>query len=245
MNGFHFGAILGGLRDEWQLALQVIGPMAAMDSPTSASVMDVVGYNAAMASCNRAGRWQASLLVLESLDTIRPSEGTYNAGLTACRNAGSWHLAVCLLADVSAAGLTPDLYSFNTAISAVEAGQWALALNLFRKMGCRDLVSFNTAISVCGKAGCWREPLQLLSQLPRAMLQPDEVSYGAAVDACARQSLWQQALQTVVGLLAVRASVNTVCWNSFVSACGSSKWQLALSVLDAMCLHAAFLHMSI
>ena len=62
---------------------------------------------------------------------------------------------------------------------------------------CPDVISFNTAIGACGKAGRWCEALELLEEMPKRGLEPDAISYNAAAAACAREKVWDVALQVV------------------------------------------------
>lgn len=48
-----------------------------------------------------------------------------------------------------------------------------------------DVINYNGAINVCGRASRWREALQLLGRLPAHGLVADAASYSAAIAACA------------------------------------------------------------
>merc|ERR1711904_202411 len=95
--------------------------------------------------------------------------------------------ALSLLHQMRECGVTPDVISFNAAISACEkGGQWEQALALLDKMRKNgvtppDVISFNAAISACGKGGQWRRAVSLLDEMPKCGVTPDVISFNAAI----------------------------------------------------------------
>eukprot|EP00931_Biecheleriopsis_adriatica_P105357 TRINITY_DN79912_c0_g1_i1.p1 TRINITY_DN79912_c0_g1~~TRINITY_DN79912_c0_g1_i1.p1 ORF type:complete len:267 (-),score=54.77 TRINITY_DN79912_c0_g1_i1:32-799(-) len=51
----------------------------------------------------------------------------------------------------------------------------------FDGLPCPNSVTYNAAISACGRARQWMQAFKLLQDMKRRMLQPDVISYGAAV----------------------------------------------------------------
>eukprot|EP00439_Symbiodinium_sp_Y106_P003853 s7770_g1.t1 len=47
-----------------------------------------------------------------------------------------------------------------------------------------DLISYNTAISACGKGSAWQAALLLLGEVSDTRLELDLISYDAAMSAC-------------------------------------------------------------
>lgn len=73
-------------------------------------------------------------------------------------------MALKLFEDMGDLGLLPDIFSFNSVISACESvGQWETALNLFDEMQSRgispDIITNNILISCLGKVLAFKERL--------------------------------------------------------------------------------------
>ena len=58
-----------------------------------------------------------------------------------------------------------------------------------------DVVSYNTVMDACGKAGEYEKALELFSAMEVEGVLPDRVSFNTAMDACNRALQWQTALQ--------------------------------------------------
>jgi pentatricopeptide repeat protein len=105
-------------------------------------------YVSAMKACGHAGKWQASLRLLQELGTLQQPGGSarsafaWTAAVAACGSAGQWRQAVALLDDMAAelrASAAPfqgdPTAAYNAAITACgRAGQWAAALAVFDRI---------------------------------------------------------------------------------------------------------------
>ena len=69
-------------------------------------------------------------------------------------------------------------------------------------------ISFNSAITACGKAAQWQAAVELLWQMPSTSLTPDVISYNAAVAACTQH--WQMALEIFSQMLPAGGPVGPV-----------------------------------
>ncbi len=138
----------------------------------------------------------------------------------------SWRRAYGLLVEMRELGLEPDVKSYNSVLAVCQRAEaWEGALEILEEMKhgvakrrarlransadaeasrwieeptpTPDLVSFNTAMGACGKAGRWEEALRLLSELSDFGLSPDAVSYNTAAAACARAEKWDRAKEII------------------------------------------------
>ena len=77
--------------------------------------------------------------------------------------------------------------------------QWQQAIYLLNSMPSfaveADIISYNSAISSCGKGRLWQAAVDLFHSIPNANLAPDVVSFNAAISACEKGEEWQLALQ--------------------------------------------------
>ena len=74
------------------------------------------------------------------------------------KKGGKWERALSLRDEMRERGVTPNVISFNAAISACEkGGKWERALSLLDAMRERgvtpNVISFSAAISACEKGG--------------------------------------------------------------------------------------------
>jgi len=94
---------------------------------------------------------------------------------------------------------SPDVVSFNAAISACEKGhRTAAALALHRDMQLDgvepNLVTANSLLSACGRGTLWRETLTFFRDFLQRRGHPDVITYNAAITACERAGQWQEVL---------------------------------------------------
>lgn len=144
---------------------------------------------------NRNNSWRrAYFLVVEMREAgLVPEVKTYNAVLAVCQRAGAWRGALEVLEEMkSGRAKRPVMLSARRGEAGAGESAWV------EEAAPRpDLVSFNTAMGACGKAGRWEEALRLLDELSDFGLSPDAISYNTAAAACARAENWDRAQETV------------------------------------------------
>ncbi|RIJ84932.1 hypothetical protein ACPEAN_18350 (plasmid) [Ralstonia solanacearum] len=135
---------------------------------------NVVTYSAAISACEKAGRVDEALVLLNELKAMgsddpmmRPNVVTYSAAISACEKAGRADHALALLGELKVlAGrdpaMRPNVVTYSAAISACEKAGWAdhaLALldELRAQAGCDEAlrpnaITYSAAISACMKA---------------------------------------------------------------------------------------------
>eukprot|EP00611_Tribonema_gayanum_P024821 TRINITY_DN554_c0_g1_i5.p1 TRINITY_DN554_c0_g1~~TRINITY_DN554_c0_g1_i5.p1 ORF type:complete len:344 (+),score=119.04 TRINITY_DN554_c0_g1_i5:473-1504(+) len=108
-----------------------------------------------------------------------PDKFTYNTLISVMDASGQGNRAVALLEEMRSVGLAPDQFSYNAAISACRhlnlRGRegWDQAIALMKRMELEGvssptLVTYNTAMLVAGRAGCWEEALELFRSIGAA-----------------------------------------------------------------------------
>jgi pentatricopeptide repeat protein len=131
-----------------------------------------------------------------------------------------------------AAGVAPNVISFNAAISACEkGGQWQRALSLLEEMRAAgvtpNVISFSAAISACEKGGQWQRALSLLEEMRAAGVTPNVISFNAAILACAagsqpsaaRQIFAEASRCSVLNRISYNAVLDAVCTAHPTEAC--------------------------
>ncbi|CAE7563421.1 unnamed protein product [Symbiodinium natans] len=95
-----------------------------------------------------------------------------------------------------------------------------------------DIITYNTSMSVCERAGEWQAASHLFGEVAQESLQADVITYSAAVGACERSSNWQQALEYLTGLESASLQADAVLYGAAVSACArAGNWEVALGLL--------------
>ncbi|CAM9780566.1 unnamed protein product, partial [Hapterophycus canaliculatus] len=144
---------------------------------------------------DRETSWRrAYVLMFEMREAgLVPEAKTYNAVLAVCQRAGAWRGALDVLQEMkSGKARRPGMLSARRGATGAGGSSWT------EELAPRpDLVSFNTAMGACGKAGRWEEALRLLDELHDFGLVPDAISYNTAAAACARAENWDRAQEII------------------------------------------------
>ena len=64
-----------------------------------------------------------------------------------------------------------------------------------------DVVSYNAAISACEKGKQWEGALTLLQEMVRLVITPGVVSFSAATSACEKGTQWEGALSLLQAMV--------------------------------------------
>ncbi|CAD17344.2 putative type III effector protein with ppr repeats [Ralstonia pseudosolanacearum GMI1000] len=162
---------------------------------------NVVTYSAAISACEKAGRMDEALVLLNELKAIgsddpmmRPNVVTYSAAISACEKAGRADHAVALLGELKALAahdptMRPNVVTYSATISACEKAGWvdeALALlDELRALGQSDpalrpnVITYSAAISACMGAGQADRARWLVAQAIRDEVVLPDAGYDA------------------------------------------------------------------
>ncbi|KAL3908076.1 MAG: hypothetical protein SGILL_008621 [Bacillariaceae sp.] len=195
--------------------------------PPGAPCMTVASINALIAACGRGGCPEISLAILNEMNSrfeIPPNSRSYRSAVIACNQAQHaskiygadfddtdevageddgpyiewWEISLALLERMIEDGLTPDVQTYSSVISACEAaGQWQRALGVLQKVIEEDgtgvdetdnvslnLYCWNAAISACEKGGAWVEALDLYERmLENDLIEPNFISMNSLLEA--------------------------------------------------------------
>ncbi|CAE8642214.1 unnamed protein product [Polarella glacialis] len=219
-----------GRAQNWELALRIFWSLRSRSQQA-----DVAVLNAAITSCDKAGQWSTALAAAARLraEGLAPDLITYNALITAAGNGRHWLLAVHMLAALSGPSIADDRSDFDSK-SRENFGTATLE---------PDEISYNSAITACGRGQQWQVAVRLLRVLLKSKLRASVVSYSAAIDACGTGSAWEQALQLLpavhVGAVAASETTATTTTSSDPSPLNSLKSRSRLAPSVAHALNAA------
>lgn len=107
---------------------------------------NVISFNAAISSCQRSGRWNEAIGLLQrmlchkSAMSFQPDLVSFNSTMASFQLNGEWRQSLGMLDLMGREKLQPDVVSFSIAITSCEkGGQWQHALTLFDEMCKRSL----------------------------------------------------------------------------------------------------------
>jgi pentatricopeptide repeat domain-containing protein 1 len=126
----------------------------------------ILPYNMVLAALGRSGQWREALALLDELEAAADARAREKERRDAAQEA--------LLAAVSA--------SVSGAAAAGASGGEAPPVPAFQRprppaarLPLPDLVSYNSCVAACGRAGEWAAALRVLSRLKPRGVQPDKV----------------------------------------------------------------------
>lgn len=155
--------------------------------------------------------------------------GTVATGAGApATNTPPWEDALAILREMPAAGLEPNVFHFNAAVSACAAfGRWREAVGLLGEMErlagvSPDVVTFSAAITACGNGLKFEHAVALLRKMPEKGLRPNNFAYNAAISACAKCGRYESAtalLSEMWGMKGLGVSPDAFSYSSAITAC--------------------------
>ena len=177
---------------QWVLAIKLLDDMREVGvSP------DVRHCAAAIAACDKGGAWEMALKLLLRMDGrgVPPNTVAYNSAISACARAAQWRAALALLERMTPAP-SPSPGGRGVGRGGGQGagqggGQGAVA----------NTVSYNSAISACGRGGAWEAALRLATSMEGGGVRPDAITHNSVLDALARAAQWRAALRYLHSLL--------------------------------------------
>ncbi len=107
--------------------------------------------------------------------------------------------AIRLLNNLTDAGITPNVITYNAVISACEKGGKAEeALEIFKAIPVGitlDVITYTAVISACGKGGKAEKALEIFNKMLDAGITPNVITYNAVISACEKGGKAEEALE--------------------------------------------------
>ena len=155
---------------------------------------DVIGYTAAITSCELASLWfHAAALLAEMLDQrTRVDSLSVSLVTSACQKTGSWQQALYLLHDQRAQQQPVNILTYNLAMAAcLDSGEWQHALALFRTLRCEGVsdpcdpwnpnaITYSFCLDACENGGQLKDSPLFSHDLACAGLQAVRASWAGA-----------------------------------------------------------------
>ncbi len=146
--------------------------------------------------------------------------------------------AIRLLNNLTDAGITPNVITYNAVISACEKGGKAEeALEIFKAIPVGitlDVITYTAVISACGKGGKAEKALEIFNKMLDAGITPNVITYNAVISACGKGGKAEKALE-IFKAIPVGIPLNVIIYNAVISACEKGgKAEEALEIFNKM-----------
>ncbi|KAE9616571.1 hypothetical protein Lal_00034573 [Lupinus albus] len=166
-------------------------------------VSDLIAWNALIYGLVQSHEVMEAFKVFQGIldSRIQPNQVTIAALLPACGSAGSakWgreiHGFICRKGfdiNVFIASALIDMYS--------KGGSVKDAQNVFDKIPCKNVASWNAMIDCYGKCGMIDSSMELFKKMQEQGLQPNEVTFTCILSACSHSGSVQKGLEIFISM---------------------------------------------
>lgn len=151
-------------------------------------VKDVVSWNTLIAACSRCNDHTKSLRVFEEMTkevNVMPDYFTFSGALAACASIASICHGRQIHAHLIRTRLIEDVGVGNALFNMyAKCGCIRNAYAIFDRMGCHNIVSWNSIIVASGNHGFAEKAFQLFEQMKELGVKPDSITFVGLLTAC-------------------------------------------------------------
>ncbi|KAJ4969991.1 hypothetical protein NE237_003090 [Protea cynaroides] len=161
---------------------------------------DVVSWTTIVCGYAQNGFYQEAINVFRKMvneDEVEPNEATIVSVLSACASVGSLSLGQWVHAYVdgikSVHDVSLDGHVGNALVNMyAKCGSMGIALRMFNRLACKDLISWSTIIGGMAMNGYGMQALQMFSLMLCNGIAPDGVTFLGLLSACSHARLVDQ-----------------------------------------------------
>ncbi|KAK3416101.1 hypothetical protein EUGRSUZ_H01933 [Eucalyptus grandis] len=153
---------------------------------------NVVSWNSLISSYVQFGRSKEALNLFRRMCDSRviPDETTLIAVLSACSHIGDAATGEEIYIYISKSGIRPSITLYNALMTMFgKCGAVQIAVDIFKKMKLRNLVSWNVAIGALALHGCGAEAIKLFEDMEASRIFPNEITFTGLLSACSHSGL--------------------------------------------------------
>ncbi|PON63979.1 Tetratricopeptide-like helical domain containing protein [Parasponia andersonii] len=153
---------------------------------------DLISWTSVIAGYAQMKRPKEAVMVFRRMqvENLEPDEVTVLAVLSACAHLGSAELGARIHNYMQKLGFSRKLHLNNALIDMyAKSGSIRKALDVFRSMKERSVITWTTMISGLALHGLGREASEMFSQMESALVKPNEITFIAILSACSHAGL--------------------------------------------------------
>ncbi|XP_030529466.1 pentatricopeptide repeat-containing protein At2g22410, mitochondrial-like [Rhodamnia argentea] len=153
---------------------------------------NVVSWNSLISSYIQSGRSKEALNLFRRMcdSRVAPDETTLIAVLSACSHIGDAATGEEIYIHISKSGVRPSVTLYNALMTMFgKCGAVQIAVDIFKKMKPRNLVSWNVAIGALALHGCGVEAIKLFEDMEASRIFPNEITFTGLLSACSHSGL--------------------------------------------------------
>jgi len=234
-NLFTYNAAIGACQAalEWERSLDLYFSMQR-----SKLVPDTTSYNLLLSSCARCRQRQKVEEIVQRMyrQQLSPDEVTFNCLSSLLTHRGDRD---DFLSSLKAAGLRPDVRTYNPMISACAESQgWEEAVSILDDMVADevtpDIKSHNRLLDVCASTAPWPVVLTVFDHLKHAGHAINTATVNTCIGACASANSWVEAIRLLDQMESEGPRPDVISYNTALHACRHEGVELAAAILSRM-----------
>ncbi|XP_038723437.1 pentatricopeptide repeat-containing protein At5g46460, mitochondrial-like [Tripterygium wilfordii] len=155
----------------------------------------VVVWTALLTGYGLNARHENALMVFGEMIKmgILPNQSTFCSALNSCCELEDLDKGKGVHTTTIKLGLENDVFVGNSLVVMYsELGHIDLAADIFKRLGHKNVVSWNSIIVGCAQHGCGKWALIFFTQMIRAGVDPDEITYTGLLSACSHAGMLQK-----------------------------------------------------
>ncbi|KAI5677606.1 hypothetical protein M9H77_08556 [Catharanthus roseus] len=158
---------------------------------------NIFSWNALLGGYAHNGRFMEVLIAFERMlneSHVQPNDATLVNVLSACARLGALELGKWVHVYAESRGYKDNIFVCNGLIDMyAKCGMIERATDVFRNMGIKDLIAWNTIINGLAVHGHGADALNLFSEMINAGERPDGITYIGILCACSHMGLVEDA----------------------------------------------------
>ncbi|XAR66657.1 hypothetical protein NMG60_11012958 [Bertholletia excelsa] len=124
---------------------------------------------------------------------VLPNQSSFTSALNSCCELEALERGREIHATAIKLGLETDAFVGNSLVVMYsKCGNIKDAVGMFKKIGEKNIVSWNSVIVGCAQHGCGKWALTLFTQMIRAQEGPDEITFTGLLSACSHTGMLQK-----------------------------------------------------
>ncbi|XP_062016651.1 pentatricopeptide repeat-containing protein At5g46460, mitochondrial [Rosa rugosa] len=157
---------------------------------------NVVVWTALLTGCGSNSKHEDASMVFRDMmiSGVIPNQSSFTSALNSCFGLEDLHRGKEIHAATVKLGFETDAFVGNSLIVLyAKCGSINDGVAIFKRIGEKNIVSWNSTVIGCAQHGCGKWALALFNQMLRAGVDPDEITFTGLLSACSHSGMLQKA----------------------------------------------------